>query len=179
MFEIVIVKAAGYKKGDEVWVTEKLKYPKATEDFQLWWFDRPGMTLEKAMMLKNSNFGTWLCDAILFEFDFVPNFHATHAEVSYLHEEFFHASGVKTFQPFTEQFRAIVQPYFTQAPFDRFYRFYGLFELDVDEHRDEDGGLDDLEISAEFRGEINLSKLYLTVDNLLMSKNQPYYSSRE
>lgn len=190
MNEIVIIRSYLYRKGEGVYLDRLLADDKEVTNKwgkcrNLWWFDcTDEMTLEKAAMRTMNGEATMLYDAIRFRFEPVANPRADHFDFSVLHSEY-DFNGGEIFESFLPQLVAIVKEHLADEKFLFDCNFYGLFEVETDEYRDCDGGLDSISVYVIFQGELDMDNLLVTTE----SKNRheasrdadgdlPYYSDR-
>jgi hypothetical protein len=163
MNEIVIVKAWFYEKGAEFTMPLKQETPDA-----LWWFDAPDATTLADVIEPSGKLGEGVmtCDAIRFTFDYCPNPDATHFDVSMLHDECVYGEMLRqTLGEDVPQFaemakrrlKAIQESGWPTWVYD--INMYMLYDVEGDEHRDEDGGLDHIVVIPTLVGEIDFSKL--------------------
>lgn len=193
MHELVIIHASWYHAGDHVDLDGLLKADRETTNKwgncrHLWWFDYPiPMTLEKnTMRLDEQGTATMLRDAIRFRFDCLPNVRVNHFDVSCLYSEH-NFNGQQVFYPFIDQLVSIVKQH--TSPFTSWYDFYGLFEVEMDENLAEDGGIDSIDVAAEFLGEWDMDTLAVTPESLKVrqqmlsalgkDEDPPHYWSRD
>lgn len=153
MYEIVIVRAAYYEKGCEVGDLRDWKD-------RLWWFSEPNMTLEKAFQPvddpKPFADGIMTCEAFMFEIEFVPNI-----SVRFFDKSFMEGYGMQEdgFDEFLPQLTEIAKRKLMEDEFGVCIDFYVLFDAEYDTFHDEDGGVDDVEVYAEWVGELDFDKL--------------------
>lgn len=173
MKEIVLIKSYLYRKETGVFLDRLLDDNKAATNKWgnckiLWWFDCPNqnvMTLEKAATRteqgKAQGLANMVCDAIRFQFEPLPNPKAAHFDTSvlYSHWDF---DGNRVFLPFVDQLVAITRAKLSTDEWDSGADFYGLFEIETDENRAIDGGLDYINVWAEFLGEFDIEAAPLT-----------------
>lgn len=168
MKEIVIVRSYLYRKGTGVNL-EGLRRDdrEATNKWGkckiLWWFDAPDLDADLNTMTMRNQKGEdiMLYDAIRFQFEPLPNIAADHFNVSCLYSEW-DFEGNAVFAPFLAHFVAITKAGAGDDEWFGGYDFYGLFEVDTEEFRDEDGGLDQIQVYAEFLGELDMDIMEVT-----------------
>lgn len=157
MHEILMVRVCYYEKGCEVFPERLLSREKA-----LWWFEESGITPQAAIMTREDGLGVMVCEAFKFEFEFVPNLDEfMHFPNSNLYGEY-DCRGVDVFRPALDAFVEISRRHMSHST-DIGLHFYGLFHVEVDEFRDEDGGLDDVRVYPTFLGELDFDKLPLAL----------------
>jgi hypothetical protein len=170
MYEIVIVKACRYEKGDEVYAEPFMKKEEKHPNV-LWWFDHPDTDLKEAILIASHNLalGNFKCEAIRFEFDFCPNPHATNFAVSALHDEvmYAHNTGDEKFTDGLPKLVEIVKQRLAEDTNPYRYiglcNFYALYEVEIDKHYDDDGGTDSIDVWPTLVGELDFEKLPLAV----------------
>lgn len=197
MKEIVVIQAVKYSKGSGVFRERLLDDEKAVTNKwghckNLWWFDsNEELTLENVVIKvepdKYGVDGEMIADAIRFQFKPLLNIRATHWDQSVLHSQH-DFDGKAVFEPFLPQLVAIVKQHLATEEFIYSFDacdFYGLFEVEEDEFRDSDGGLDMINVFVEFLGELDMDNLVVTPESKAQreaSRNEeadypyPYYS---
>ena len=166
MFEILIVNATYYAKGAEVWPTLLQGWAETTH----WWLD-PTFSKENAVTIMprdgihyQLDYGVMNCEAIRFDFDFCPNPLATHHDISALHDVWNYENNNNLFDDSIPLFVEAVKKRLLNPPSGYIeFTFFWLYEVDVEEYRGEDGGLDSLEVIPTPLGEIDLATLGKTM----------------
>jgi hypothetical protein len=169
MHEIVIVRCAYYEAGAEVYGESLIV--KSQERKRWWWFDGPYTEKDLGLVLKphpTKSLAVMSCEAIWFEFDFVPSLRdLDHFQPgsSYMRDEF-DAMGFEIFEESLPELVEIVRRKIKAADCPAVYAdtdFYALYDVELDEHRDEDGGLDSIDVMPTLLGELDISKINLAV----------------
>jgi len=159
MYEIVIFRAAYYEKDCKTFL-DVLEW----ED-RLWWFSEPDMTLKKALQpldQPDEYFAdaVMTCEAFKFEIDFVPNIHVRHFDKSFIEGLKFQEDGFEEFLP---QLVEIARQKLKADPFGICLDFYVLFDVEYSTSHDQDGSVDDVQVYAEWVGELDFDKLPMAV----------------
>ena len=170
MYEIVIVRNAYYEQGAEVDAERLIAHSR--ERKRLWWFNGPYTDKDLGLAMKPHSSGlisTMKCEAIWFEFEFVPNLRELeHFQTgsSYMWDEFEYGRGFELFEESLPEIIDIIRRKLKESDCPPFFAdtdFYALYDVEVDEYRDEDGGLDALDVIPTLIGELDFSKLALAV----------------
>lgn len=167
MHEIVIVRSIFFEKGCP---TSPRVLPDKQEPNQLWWFDGKYTARDLALALNDGD-SKMPCDAILFTFEFVPNLRGLEhfqPSSSYMADDFEFVKGVDLFEEDLPELVKIVKRKISESDYAPWYAdtdFYALYEVETDVYRDEDGGVDDVQVIPTLLGEIDPDKLALALIN--------------
>jgi hypothetical protein len=168
MHEIVLVRTGYYEKGCEVH-SERLIAKQNPN--RLWWFDGPYTTRDLGLVLKRHSTeltSVMICEAIWFEFQCLPapDYKQSHHQPnsSHMADEFEYGMGLDLF---TEDLPELVKIVKRKVAADDYgfidTDFYALYEVDLDKHYDDDGGLDTIDAIPTLLGELDFSKLPLAL----------------
>lgn len=163
MYEILIVKPVFYHRGDGVsgkildWDTPD----------RLWWFEEPYTHARlKAVLVPDGADFAFPCEAVQFSFDFCPNPSAWHFNVSALHSELIEGRMLRELlEVDVLKFAEVVKKKRRSAPEgwraidELMNNFYALYKVKTWDNRDDDGGLDSIDVEMELVGEIDLERL--------------------
>lgn len=169
MHEIVIVKPWLYPAGATVGCRIFDKNGKV-----LWWFADSSLTPEKVSATStvpdfgfNSPEVDMPCEAIRFEFDFCPNPWADHFSVSGLYDEAIlggllgdlFIDDLPRLAEIVKRKRATLSPDDWRYLLPESFYFFALYEVEFDEFRDDDGGLDAINVIPTFIGELDIDRI--------------------